>query len=137
MKRKYLFILLSLLMLTACNQTLEEGVEYEAIKSELEVSVSELEFQWEAQSQDIRITCNSYWAAETKTSWLSLSPKNGKGNGSLQVVVGANSSGTTQRSGVIEITDGIRTIQVNVSQSSQIDESNDKPEEGDNPTPSY
>jgi len=137
MKRKYLFILLSLLMLAACNQTLEEGVEYEAIKSELEVSVSELEFQWEAQSQDIRITCNSYWVAETKTSWLSLSPKNGKGNGSLQVVVGANTSGTTQRSGVIEITDGIRTIQVNVSQSSQIDESNDKPEEGDNPTPSY
>ena len=137
MKRIYLYILLSLLMLTACNQTLEEGVEYEAIKSELEVSVSELDLQWEAQSQDIRITCNSYWVAETKTSWLSLSPKNGKGNGSLQVVVGANSSGTTQRSGVIEITDGIRTIQVNVNQRPQIDESNDKPEEGDNPTPEY
>ncbi len=116
MKRIYFFMMAALLMLTACNQTLEEDLEYEAIKSELEVSNTELEYQGEAQRQDIQITCNGYWTVESKTSWLNLSKSNGKGDGTLTVSVEANPSSVARRSGSITISDGIRTIQVNISQ---------------------
>ena len=118
MKRSLLYLLSVILLMTSCEQNLDDAYEYEAIKSELEVGVASLAFTAEAQSQRIQIKCNSYWmvTVPSSASWLSLNAYEGKGNGSLIIGASANTSVTSSRSGVITISDGIKTASIKVTQ---------------------
>ena len=107
------------LILTSCQDKLDESYEYEAIKSELELGATSLAFIAEQQSKNVQIKCNSYWTASVPSSaasWLSLNANAGKGNGSLTISVSANPSVSSSRSGVITVSDGIKSVTINVTQ---------------------
>ena len=118
MKRKILYLLSLLLLLISCDQKLNDAYEYEAIKPELEVGVTSLDFSAKEQSQNVQIKCNSYWTVNvpSSASWLSLNTYAGKGNGTLSIQASTNTSVTSSRSGVITVSDGINSVTINVTQ---------------------
>ena len=112
----YLIFGLTLLM-ASCGQSLEDSdVEYEAIKSELNVSESSISLDGSGQTISVQISCNSYWYADTKSNWIYLNTYSGKGNGTMSVRVYANTSTTAEREDKISVTDGINTVTVSISQ---------------------
>ena len=115
------FALSTALLMVSCGKDVieeEQGyrVEYEAVKFELSVSETSLSFSGSEQSQTLHIFCNSYWTINRSPSWLSLSSTSGKGDGSVTVRVSANPSITDSRTGSFDITDGIKTYTVDVTQ---------------------
>lgn len=119
MKRNLLYLLSLVLILTSCQDKLDESYEYEAIKSELELGATSLDFISEQQSKSVQIKCNSYWTASVSSSaasWLSVNTNGGKGNGGLTISVSANPSVTSDRSGIITVSDGIKSAMINVTQ---------------------
>ena len=111
------YALLAVLLLS-CNKSLtdENGVEYEAILSEINVSETFLSVSGEDQTKNISITCNSYWTVSSSSTWLTAKTANGKGNSSLTILISANPSTTQSRTSAIVISDGIKKISVNVEQ---------------------
>lgn len=110
-----------IMMLLSCGQDLKQemndmAVEYEAIKSELDVNETSVSIDGTEQTVRFSITCNSYWTADTKSSWLNLETYSGKGNATLTIKVNSNPSTSAERKDVINVTDGIKTISVTVIQ---------------------
>lgn len=110
-------------LMSSCEKELtdfeDQGVrfEYEAIKSELDIDESSFSVDGSEQTLTVQISCNSYWTAEKKSSWLYPYSYSGKGNGTLTLKVDANPSTTAGRKDEINVTDGIKTIPITVSQS--------------------
>ena len=105
------------MLLASCGQSLEESdVEYEAIKSELNVSESSITVDGSGQTISVQISCNSYWYADTQSSWIYLNTYSGKGNGTMSIRVYANTSTTAEREDIISVTDGINTVSISISQ---------------------
>lgn len=146
---KYIFQIIAalsmMILVSSCDQKLDFDIDkYEAIKPEIKVNETALSLSGEAQSVRIQITCNSYWHAQSTSSWLYLNQKSGKGDGNLSLQVYNNPSTISQRSGSITVTDGIHDVTITISQSPSSPSSpsvekgkNNSPDEGDNPTPTY
>lgn len=119
--RIYITLGLAVLM-ASCGKDLKDlevkgfEVEYEAVKSELDVSESSWSIDASEQMLKIKIICNSYWTATTNTAWLYLQNDEGKGNGTLSIKANSNSSTTDNRTGDVTVTDGIKTITIVVTQ---------------------
>ena len=111
----YIAICLTVLV-TSCGEELDDKYEYLAIKSEISVSESSVSVEGTEQSYRILINCNSYWTATTNTKWIRLDTYGGKGKGSLYINVETNPSATAERIGDVNISDGIKTIKVTVTQ---------------------
>ena len=116
MKRRILYLLSLLLLLTSCDQKLNDAYEYEAIKSELSISQTSLSVDASEQTQKVQITSNSYWTVTTNKSWIYLETSKGKGNGAMSVKFEANPSVSEERNGEIIITDGINLHTLTVTQ---------------------
>lgn len=117
-KIAFQYIIFGLTMLLAsCGQSLEESdVEYYAIKSNLDASETSISVDGSGQTITVQISCNSYWKADTKSSWIYLNSYSGRGNGSMTVRIYANPSTTEEREDVISVTDGINTISISITQ---------------------
>ena len=128
-----------MILVSSCDQKLDfDIVKYEAIKPEIKVNETALSLSGEEQSVRIQITCNSYWHAQSSSSWLYLNQKSGKGDGNLSLQVYNNPSTISQRSGSITVTDGIHDVTITISQSPSVEKGkNNSPDEDDNPTPTY
>lgn len=119
MKRSLLYLLTLLLILTSCQDKLVESYEYEAIKVEFEVGATSLAFNADQQSKGVQIKCNGYWTASVSSSassWLYLNANEGKGNGMLTIHANANTSATSSRSGVVSVSNSIKTATIDVTQ---------------------
>lgn len=119
MKRTiHIYIALCLMLLTtSCGETLDDTYDYEAVKPELSVSETSLSFSGAGQTERIQISGNSYWKASTTSDWLMISNKSGKGNGTLTIQAGINSSTTQSRTGTIIISDSFTEIKITATQS--------------------
>jgi hypothetical protein len=122
-KKTFIYFALGMaLLMSSCGKDLkgyeELGVnlEYEAIKSELDVNESSFSIDGSEQTIRIRISSNSYWAAETKSSWLYLEKNSGHGNSTLSLKVYDNPSITSERKDVVNVTNGIKTIPITIIQ---------------------
>lgn len=106
-------------LLLSCEKSLidKDGLEYEAVLSELDVSETSLEVSSEEQTKSIRITCNSYWTVSLSSSWLTIRTLYGRGDSSLTLQISANPSTTQKRTAVFVVSDGINQITVSVVQS--------------------
>lgn len=117
----YLTLCMAMLM-ASCGKDLKDSddlgveIEYEAIKSEIDVSETSFSIDASEQTLKIQINCNSYWTAETKSDWFYLGTTNGKGNGTLSVRVYSNPSITATRTDGVTVTDGFKTISIVVTQ---------------------
>ena len=140
---KYIFQIIAalsmMILVSSCDQKLDFDIDkYEAIKPEIKVNETALSLSGEEQSVRIQITCNSYWHAQSSSSWLYLNQKSGKGDGNLSIEVYNNPSTISQRSGSITVTDGIHDVTITISQSPSVEKGkNNSPNEDDNPTPTY
>ena len=123
--KKNILIYLALcttLMTVSCGKDLkdieEQGikVEYEAVKSELGVNETSVSIDGTEQTVRLPITSNSYWTADTKSSWLNLEIYSGKGNATLAIKAQSNPSTTAERKDMVTISDGIKTISVTIIQ---------------------
>ena len=103
-------------LVTSCGEELDDKYEYLALKPELSVSESSISVEGTEQSYRIQINCNTYWTATTNTNWVHLDAYGGKGKGSLYINVETNPSSTSERIGDFNISDGIKTIKVSVTQ---------------------
>ena len=117
-----MYILLAVI-LVSCQKSLtdENGLEYEAIKAELNVSETSLELSCDEQSKSIQIVSNSYWSISSSASWIYLNTTEGKGNASLPIRVSANYSTIQKRSATLVVTDGINNITVQILQEQAAD----------------
>jgi hypothetical protein len=144
---KYIFQIIAalsmMILVSSCDQKLDFDIDkYEAIKPEIKVNETALSLSGEAQSVRIQITCNSYWHAQSTSSWLYLNQKSGIGDGNLSIEVYNNPSTISQRSGSITVTDCIHDVTITISQSPSVEKGknnspNNSQNEGDNPTPTY
>lgn len=88
-----LFVSLLLALLPSCGTKEEYGTKKD--DRTLSVSRDVLEFPSSGGSQTIEVSSNSEWYAKTVKdayNWISLSPADGKGNGSVTVTLGRNPS---------------------------------------------
>ena len=117
--KKYILICIAIcltVLVTSCGEELDDKYDYMAIKSEISVSESTVSAKGTEQTYKIQINCNSYWTATTNTNWIHLDAYGGKGKGSLYINVETNPSATAERIGDFNISDGINTIKVTVTQ---------------------
>lgn len=120
----YIVIFMTVLV-SSCGKDLKEqdaDNKYEAIKSEL--TVEETSYSIDASQQDVRIkiVSNSYWSATTPSDWLHLDKSKGKGDGMLSVQADINSSATAERHAVVSVSDGIKTINITITQAPDTEE---------------
>ena len=69
----------------------------------LTVSPEALSFPASGGSKQITVTSNGSWTVSDNSTWITVSPSSGKGNGTVTVNV-ANYTGNTQRVGTVTIT---------------------------------
>jgi hypothetical protein len=66
-------------------------------------------------NQSINVVSNTNWNVTSNKSWLSVSPSSGANNGSFNINCTANAD-TTQRSGIITVSAGSATAQIQITQ---------------------
>jgi len=103
-------------LVTSCGDKLNDEYDYLAIKPELSVSESSLSARGDKQSLSIQINCNSFWTAATNSNWIHLNSNGGKGRGTLYLKVDANPSATSERLDFVNVSDGINSIRITVTQ---------------------
>ena len=122
--KKIIHIFLSsalFMMLSSCGQDLKQeidniAIKYEAVKSELDVNETSISIDGTEQTVRLSVTCNSYWTADTKSSWLNLETYSGRGNTTLAIKANSNPSTLAERKDVVNVTDGIKTIPITITQ---------------------
>lgn len=124
---KYIFVLLSLLVITACSESGEIDdiiISKEKIQgtvSTLTVDVSSMDFESSGGSKELRITSNTKWSI-TKPEWCSLSSTTGSDNAVIVVTAEENTQ-PEQRTGSIVITGvGVNPVTVQIRQSGKKNE---------------
>jgi hypothetical protein len=66
-------------------------------------------------NQSINVVSNTNWNVTSNKSWLSVSPSSGANNGSFHINCNSNSA-ITQRSGIITVSAGSATAQIQITQ---------------------
>lgn len=124
---KYIFVLLSLLVITACSESGEiddiiiSKEKLHVTASTLLVDVSSMDFESSGGSKELRITSNTGWSI-TKPEWCSLSSTTGSDNAVIVVTAEENTQ-TEQRTGSIVITGvGVNPVTVQIKQSGKKNE---------------
>jgi len=106
--------------LTGCSDSWEDkytNVAFEAVSGvHLAVSPDTLVFSSQSSSQQLDISSNSRWTAQSSAGWLTLSSSSGKGNASLTVTAESNISSTQQRTATVTISNGVTTHAISVAQ---------------------
>ncbi|MBQ9672151.1 MAG: BACON domain-containing protein [Prevotella sp.] len=117
MKQYYYIITMAVaLAFTACENKMDDDAsQYEALSPTLNAETTFLEFSETELSKTVSVSCNGYWKAARKDSWISISPTEGKGDGLISISLQKNVS-TAARTGSFTITNGITTTEVAVSQ---------------------
>ena len=121
----YLWIVPFVSLFIACSSS-DDGDEV----TTLEVTPTSISLDSNGQGSFI-ITSNTLWVVNTDASWLSVSPKNGKGNGT--VTVSATTSSNQERSAAVTVSSEGLTRNVLVKQSAN---SSVTPDPTPGPTPS-
>ena len=117
MKKIINILFAAILTITAlsCQNKMENMEEYEAIAPEFSVETTFMSFSENETYKNIDITANCHWKATPRESWIKLMPAEGKGNGSMTVVLERNTS-TAARTGTFTITNGITSVEIALSQ---------------------
>lgn len=117
MKKIINILFAAILAITAlsCQNKMENMEEYEAIAPEFSVETTFMSFSENETYKNIDITANCHWKATPRESWIKLMPAEGKGNGSMTVVLERNTS-TAARTGTFTVTNGISTSEVAITQ---------------------
>jgi hypothetical protein len=84
----------------------------------LSLSLTELDFGNLSDSKEINVTSNGFWAVFVNSSWITVSPSNGTGNGKLTITVTEN-TGSSPRSATLTVAGCTATKTVNITQSPQ------------------
>lgn len=80
----------------------------------IETEQTELSFNAAGGSQNLSVLSNTNWTVSSAPSWITVSPSQGEGNGSVKVTASDNPY-TTNRSGVVHLTQTGLSIDVAVS----------------------
>lgn len=80
----------------------------------IETEQSELSFNAAGGSQNLTVLSNTNWTISSAPSWITVSPSQGEGDGSVKVTASDNPY-TTNRSGVVHLTQAGLSIDVAVS----------------------
>jgi hypothetical protein len=92
-------------------RTVTVVVKQNGITPALAITPNDLTYSAVGESQNVSISSDSSWVATTTFPWISISPANGVGNGS--VMISANPNGPVARTGNVTLSRG--SIKRNVS----------------------
>lgn len=116
MKNKILFIVMFFAIgISSCKDKEEER---------LEIGISEINFNSDANSQTINVFSNISWTAYTEyrgnDEWCTISPSSGNGDGLIQIMVKKNNA-TSKRGTSITIYGGSQTVSLSILQDGSTD----------------
>lgn len=80
----------------------------------IETEQTELSFTANGGSQNLSVLSNTTWSVSSVPSWITVSPNNGEGNGTVKVTAQDNPN-TANRTGVIHITQTGLSIDIAIS----------------------
>ena len=102
-------------MVLSCQNKMDNIEEYEAIAPEFSADASFLNFSENETYKMVNVTAKCSWKASSRDSWINILPAEGKGNGSITVILERNTP-TAARTGTFTITNGITSVEIVLSQ---------------------
>ncbi len=110
------FLFIFLFLLTSCSDTKDKGLS----DSEMMLSVSELFFNADEESQSVVLTCSDNWEASSDAVWCDISPNRGSGKQEVIITVEEN-RGNEERDCIVTFSSGQQTVRLTVKQYQVID----------------
>lgn len=105
-KLKLSLWLLAATLLPSCSGSEEPDVP---VGSTLSLNVTTLEFGQEGGSQTVAVTSNAEWTVSTSAEWISVSPSEGSGNGTIVVTVAPNNE-RQERWNIVTVQNGVKNL---------------------------
>lgn len=90
------------------------NLTYGEIINTIEISPENISFDYIGGTSALTITTDNGWTASTNDSWLTLSSTSGTGNSTINIAAQLNKG--QERTGYVNVTDGINTLVCTISQ---------------------